>query len=71
MDSWEGGAVLGKLRLAALFLYLSKMLGLFMFSFSFKIFFFYLNEYTVFRHTMKGHRIPLKMAVSHHVVAGN
>jgi len=27
--------------------------------------------YTVFRHTRKGHQIPLQMVVSHHVVAGN
>ena len=32
----------------------------------------YMNEYTeaVFRHTRREHQIPLKMAVSHHVVAG-
>jgi hypothetical protein len=31
------------------------------------------DEYTVavFRHTRRGHRIPLQMVVSHHVVAGN
>jgi hypothetical protein len=30
-------------------------------------------EYTVavFRHTRRGHRTPLQMVVSHHVVAGN
>ena len=30
-------------------------------------------QYTVafFRHTRRGHQIPLQMAVSHHVVAGN
>jgi hypothetical protein len=30
-------------------------------------------EYTVavFRHTRRGHHIPLQMVVSHHVVAGN
>jgi hypothetical protein len=30
-------------------------------------------EYTVavFRHTRRGHRIPLQMVVSYHVVAGN
>jgi hypothetical protein len=30
-------------------------------------------EYTVavFRHTRRGHQIPLQMVVSHHVVAGN
>jgi hypothetical protein len=35
--------------------------------------FIYLNEYTVavFRHTRRGHQIPLQMVVSHHVVAGN
>jgi hypothetical protein len=27
-------------------------------------------EYTVFRHTRRGHQIPLQMVVSHHVVAG-
>jgi hypothetical protein len=26
---------------------------------------------TVLRHTRRGHQIPLQMAVSHHVVAGN
>jgi hypothetical protein len=26
---------------------------------------------TVFRHTIRGHQIPLHMVVSHHVVAGN
>jgi hypothetical protein len=25
----------------------------------------------VFRHTRRGHQIPLQMVVSHHVVAGN
>ena len=44
-------------------------------------FFFFLNfficlilcEYTVivFRHTKRGHRIPLQITVKHHVVAGN
>ena len=30
-------------------------------------------EYTVaiFRHTRRGHQIPVQMVVSHHVVAGN
>jgi hypothetical protein len=34
---------------------------------------FYLYEYTValFRHTRRGHQIPLQVVVSHHVVAGN
>jgi hypothetical protein len=34
---------------------------------------FYVCEYTVvfFRHTRRGHQIPLQMVVSHHVVAGN
>jgi len=38
----------------------------------FKIYLFYVYEYTVavFRHTRRGHQIPLQMAVSHHVVAG-
>jgi hypothetical protein len=33
----------------------------------------YLYECTVavFRHTRRGHRIPLQMVVSYHVVAGN
>jgi hypothetical protein len=33
---------------------------------------FYAYEYTVavFRHTRRGHQIPLQMVVSHHVVAG-
>jgi hypothetical protein len=33
----------------------------------------YLYEYTVavFRHTRRGHQMPLQMVVSHHVVAGN
>jgi hypothetical protein len=35
--------------------------------------YFYVYEYTaaVSRHTRRGHRIPLQMVVSHHVVAGN
>jgi hypothetical protein len=34
---------------------------------------FYIYEYTViiFRYTRRGHQIPLQIAVSHHVVAGN
>jgi hypothetical protein len=38
-----------------------------------KIYLFYVYEYTIalFRHTRRGHQIPLQMAVSHHVVAGN
>jgi hypothetical protein len=34
---------------------------------------FYVWDFTVrfFRHTRRGQQIPLKMAVSHHVVAGN
>jgi hypothetical protein len=46
----------------------------FFFIFIFRaLFTFYLYEYTaaVFRHTRRGHQIPLQMAVSHHVVAGN
>jgi len=45
--------------------------------FSLGIFLFYnlfhIYEYTVavFRHTRRGHRIPLHMVVSHHVVSGN
>ena len=39
----------------------------------FMIYLFHLFEYTVavFRHSRRGHWIPLQMAVSHHVVAGN
>ena len=48
-------------------------------SFDFVLFFkelfylFYVYEYTVavIKHTRRGHPIPLQMAVSHHVVAGN
>jgi hypothetical protein len=37
------------------------------------IYFLYVYEdtFAVFRHTRRGHRIPLQMVVSHHVVAGN
>ena len=37
-----------------------------------KMYLLYVCEYTVtiFRHTRKGHQIPLQMAVSHRVVAG-
>ena len=37
------------------------------------IYLFYVYEYTVtfFSHTSRGHRIPLQMVVSHHVIAGN
>jgi hypothetical protein len=37
------------------------------------IYFIYMNEHTVaiFRHTRRGHQIPLQIVVSHHVVAGN
>jgi hypothetical protein len=39
--------------------------------FFFKMYLFYACEYTVaiFRHTRRGHRIPLQIVVSHHVVA--
>jgi hypothetical protein len=38
-----------------------------------KIYLFYVCEYTavLFRHTRRGHQIPLQMVVSHLVVAGN
>jgi hypothetical protein len=41
--------------------------------FFFKIYLFYIYEYpvAVFRHTRRGHQIPLQMVVSHHVVTGN
>jgi hypothetical protein len=37
------------------------------------IYLLYVYEYTaaVFRHSRRGHQIPLQMVVSHHVVAGN
>jgi hypothetical protein len=37
------------------------------------IYLFNVYEYTIalFRHTRRGHQIPLQMVVSHHVVAGN
>jgi hypothetical protein len=37
-----------------------------------KVYLFYVYEYIIalFRHTRKGHKIPLQMVVSHHVVAG-
>jgi hypothetical protein len=43
------------------------------FFFFFKIYLFYVYECTIalFRHTRRGHQIPLQMVVSHHVVAGN
>jgi hypothetical protein len=36
-------------------------------------FIYFMCKYTVvvFRHTRRGHQIPLQMVVSHHVVAGN
>jgi hypothetical protein len=37
----------------------------------FKIYLFYEYTIAVFSHTRRGHRIPLHMVVSHHVVAGN
>jgi hypothetical protein len=47
--------------------------GFFSFSFSFllKIYLFYEYTVAVFRHTRRGHWIPLQMVGSHHVVAGN
>jgi hypothetical protein len=40
--------------------------------FVFKIYLFIICKYTVavFRHSRRGHQIPLQMVVSHHVVAG-
>jgi hypothetical protein len=37
------------------------------------IYLFYVCEYSVvvFRHTRRGHQIPLQMVLSHHVVAGD
>jgi hypothetical protein len=47
--------------------------ALFLGGFLKKISLFYVCEYTVaaFRHTRRGHWIPLRMVVSHHVVARN
>jgi hypothetical protein len=47
-------------------------LSIFFFFFLF-LFIYYLYEYivVVFRHTRRGHQIPLQMFVSHHVAAGN
>jgi len=44
-----------------------------LFFFFFKTYSFIIDKYTVavFRHTRRGHQIPLQMVVSHHVVAGN
>jgi hypothetical protein len=38
-----------------------------------KKYLFYAYEYAVwvFRHTGRGHQIPLQMVVNHHVIAGN
>jgi hypothetical protein len=33
--------------------------------------FFYKYTDAIFRHTRRGHLIPLQIVVSHHVVAGN
>jgi hypothetical protein len=35
------------------------------------LFIYYKYTVAVFRHTRRGHQIPLWMVVSHHVVAGN
>ena len=54
---------------ATMFVRLSDVL-----SFSFlKIYLFHVCEYTVTvsRHTRRGHQIPLKMVINHHVVARN
>ena len=60
---------------AQLSLYLPLCASIALFTF-FLFFFkdlFYVYKYTVavFRHTRRGHQIPLQMVVSHHVVAGN
>ena len=39
--------------------------------FFFSLFYIYEHTVAVFRHTRRGHQIPLQMVVSHHVVAGN
>ena len=50
-----------------------RPLAFFPFSFFKKNYLFYVYEYTVtvFRHTRRGHQIPLQVVGSHHVVAGN
>ena len=42
-------------------------------TFLLKTYLFYVCEYTVavFRHTRRGHQVPLKMVMNYHVVAGN
>jgi ABC-type multidrug transport system permease subunit len=50
----------------------SKIYGnSFCFIFFFLRFILYKYSEAVFRHTRRGHQIPLQMVVSHHVVAGN
>jgi hypothetical protein len=53
--------------------YYGQLLMFFFKNYHFKIIYYLFNvyEYTVFRHTKRGHQIPLQMVVSHCVVAGN
>jgi hypothetical protein len=55
-------------RITFSFLYVSFfLLKIYLFVYLFNVY-----DYTVavFRHTRRGHQIPLQMVVSHHVVAG-
>jgi hypothetical protein len=56
------------LRLCVLYIYIGTLYVTMLF---FSLFYVYEYTVTAFRHTRKGHQIPLQMAVSHHVVAGN
>jgi hypothetical protein len=55
------------------FLFFKIDLFIYLFIYLFIFYLFNVCEYTValFRHTRRGHQIPLQMVVSHHVVAGN
>jgi hypothetical protein len=51
--------------------YLQQNMNIIIHTFKRFIYLFYVFEYTVFRHTRRGHQIPLQMVVSHYVVAGS
>ena len=53
-----------------LFIYLFIYSFIYLFIYLF-IYFICVSTLTVFRHNRRGHRIPLQMVVSHHVVAVN
>jgi len=57
-------------RICLVFFFVCLFLS-FIFCSVLKIYLSYVCEYTVFRHTRRGHQNPLQMVVSHHVVAGN